>query len=353
MRTPAPGPRQAEVAASLDRPLDVARLRIEEARLTSDPGFYTLAEEAVDCELSRDPDSSEGLRLRAHVLLQFHQFAAAEAVARPLYARTQDYQDAMLLGDALMEQGRLEEAGGFYQAAMDRRPGLPIYDRAAWLRWLLGDLPGSIELQTWAVQAGTPADPEPLAWVLTRLGWLHALNGAPSPEIDAALRLLPDYKPARLARGRVRLHAGDAGAAEDLRAAGATVEAVWALSELDPTASVEAVGLQDPRGFAMWLSDRGRPEDLVRALALLEDELDARQDAVTHMAHAWATYRAGRDGTEEARAALATGNIEPRLLLQGGLLLGDPALLRRALAMGPGLLPSERQRAEAALTPRP
>ena len=347
MRTPAPGPKAVDIAQRIDRPIEVARLRVEEARLTGDPGFYTLAEQALDCAQKDGSDDPEAVRLRAHVLVQFHQFAEAERLLLPLAQQTESWQDRMLLGDALMEQGKLTDAAVAYQKAMDARPGLPLYDRAGWLRWLTGDLPGAIEMQQLAVQAGSPTDPEPFAWVLTRLGWLHALSGAPSPELDAALRLIPDYKPALFARGRVRLHAGDPAAASDLTKVGATVEAVWALTEIDPAANVHAVGAQDPRGYAMYLSDK-EPE---RAVALLKEELTVRQDAVTHVAHAYASFRAGAtaDAAAEARAALGTGIIEPRTLLQGGLLLQDPALLKQALAMGPGLLPSERRQAEDAL----
>ena len=123
------------------------------------------------------------------------------------------------------------------------------------------------------------------------------------------------------------------------------MEAFRALAELDPTVDVNQVGSQDNRGYAIWLADH----DPARALGLAESELQARQDAVTHMAHAWVVFRSGGDGTAEARDAVQTGNLEPRLLLHGGLILADRALLERSLAMGPGLLPSERKLAEDAL----
>jgi tetratricopeptide (TPR) repeat protein len=179
----------------MDKPVEVARLRIEEGHRTGDPGFYALAE----------PNDPEARRHLVHIAIQFHQFASAEADARALATETDSWSDWMLLGDAQMEQGKLEDAGASYQRAMDQRPGLPLYDRAAWLRWLTGDVDGAVALQERAVAAGSSADPEPYAWVLTRLGWLHALRGEPAPEIDYALELLPDYPPARFARGRIRL----------------------------------------------------------------------------------------------------------------------------------------------------
>ncbi len=341
VEAPAAGPLAAERAATQE-PIALARLFIQEARLTSDAGFYTLAEAALDCHLQTAPTDREAIRLRDHVQVQFHRFAEVEADAKRLTGAGATWLDWALLGDAQMEQGKLDEAAASYQTAMDLRPGLEMYDRVAWLRWLWGDVEGALALQRDAVAAGSPRDPEPLAWVLTRLGWLNALGGRPSPELDAALALLPDYRPAHFHRGRVRLAGADpASAAEDLRAAGATVEAVWALSEIDATASVEAVRSQDPRGYAMWLT----PRDPKEALAILEEEWRVRQDATTRMARAWAAWHAhdpSLDAVAEARTALATGIVEPRVLRMGGQVLADPALVARALAMGPGLLPSER-----------
>lgn len=340
---PAPGPLAGE-RAKTTKPLDLARLFIREARFTSDAGFYTLAETALECQLQSTPTDRDARRLRDHVDLQFHRFAAVEADALALTADPAhaSWFDWALLGDAQMELGKLDAAAQAYQSAADLRPGLEMYDRVAWLRWLWGDIPAAIEIQGMAAAAGTPRDPEPLAWVLTRLGWLHALAGVPSPELDAALSLLPDYHPAHFYRGRVRLGGSEpASAAADLRAAGPTVEAVWALSEIDKGASVEAVRAQDARGYAMWLT----PANPQAALVLLQDEWKNRQDATTRMARAWAAWKAGDtsiDAATEARTALATGIAEPRVLRMGSQILGDATLLRRALAMGPGLLPSER-----------
>ncbi|MFZ5478949.1 MAG: tetratricopeptide repeat protein [Myxococcota bacterium] len=332
MATPAPGPLDAERAATRE-PLALARLRVREARLTGDPGFYTLAEVALDCADLRAPGDPEAERMRAHLDVQFHRFADAERRALALTERHGGWLDWALLGDARMEQGSLDAAGEAYQRAVDLRPGLETYDRVGWLRWLWGDVAGAREMAEMAVAAGTPGDPEPYAWALTRLGWLNALADEPAPELDRALALLPDYKPARFARGRVRLFAGDrAGAAEDLRAAMPSLEAARALAEIEPV-DVEAQRAQDPRGYACWLVER----DPAAAKVILEEELGVRKDAMTRLALAYARHKLGEDVKEEARAALATGIVEPRALLFGGLILGDTS----GVSLGPGLLPSE------------
>jgi hypothetical protein len=111
---------------------------------------------------------------------------------------------------------------------------------------------------------------------------------------------------------------GHPGAADDLRAAGARFDALRALADLDPSIDLDTFGHLDPRGYAIWLADH----DPERALRLLDAERRSRQDATTQMAWAYATHRAGGDGTAAARQALATGFRDPEVLRQGAVVLG-------------------------------
>ena len=52
--------------------------------------------------------------------------------------------DYGLLGDAVLEQGSLDEAAIAYQCMVDLRPDLQSYSRVAHLRWLKGDVDGAI-----------------------------------------------------------------------------------------------------------------------------------------------------------------------------------------------------------------
>jgi tetratricopeptide (TPR) repeat protein len=110
----------------------------------------------------------------------------------------------MLLGDVLLEQGRLEEAATAYQKMMQLKPGLQAYIRAAQLRWLKGDLDGALQIARLAVRASSPTDPEAAAWVTTKLA-LYSLQANALPQAgeacEAALQQMPDYAPALLARG--------------------------------------------------------------------------------------------------------------------------------------------------------
>lgn len=344
MRAPAAGPLQHEAAAAKS-PLDLAAVRVREARLTGDPGFYTLADVAVSCALATDPRDGAALRQRAFLLNQFHRFAEAEAIIRPLATATDSADDWVVLSDSLLDQGDLRGAAEALDRALATETSLRTLDRAAWLVWQQGDLDRAISLERRAVRLGVTGDHEAIAWSLTRLGWFLALADKPTDALDAALVEVPGYRPALIARGRLHLHRGEVEAARaDLIAAGDTVAAKVALASIDPTVNVDAVGRQDARGYALWLADHG---EAPRAMRLLEGELADRQDAITRVAYAWAAHQAGGDGAAIANEALASGVRDPETLLRAGMVLGKADLVRDALRLGPGLLPPQAEAARA------
>jgi len=114
------------------------------ARRSYDPGYWKLAEQCGLCMAARRPHSPEALLLLGHVLDSLHRFHEAETMARELVAARGLHLDWGLLGDALMEQGRLDEAIEAYQKMIDLKPGPQSYSRAAHVRWLKGDLSGAI-----------------------------------------------------------------------------------------------------------------------------------------------------------------------------------------------------------------
>jgi tetratricopeptide (TPR) repeat protein len=343
---------------------------VAKARKTSDPGWYRLAEECALCLESKSPGSAAALLLRGHALQSLHRFRDAEDLARQLVASRGSPFDHALLGDAVLEQGRLEEALGAYQKMVDLKPCLQSYSRAAHLRWLRGDLPGAIEAMGLAAEAGSPADPDSLAWVLSRLAlyrlqsgdWREALR-----DCEAALRLEPDHPAALLTRGRTLLAAGrNLEALDPLERSAALCalpENQWVLADAlraggraEEAARVEeAIGAKgarsDPRTFALFLATRGR--EAAQAQRLAEEELKVRADVFTHDCLAWALLAAGR-AEEAGRAmekALAEGTQDARLFLHAGavaLALGRGeearARLQAASAAQGTLIPSERER---------
>jgi tetratricopeptide (TPR) repeat protein len=339
---------------------------IAQARLTNDAGFYKVAEQAAACLDSIEPNDSAALLLRGHVLHQMHRFAEAEQIARQLVTSREFVLDFGLLGDVLMEQGRVTEAAAAYQKMIDLKPFYQSYTRAAHLRWLRGDLDGAIEMMHAAVRAASPRDRESVAWAYSRLAVYELQRGRLSEAArmtDRSLQYVPDYAAALLARGRIQLaQAQFLEAAATLEKAArlnplpeyrwAFADALRSLKRIDEAVAVERQlvqqGADDPRTLALYLSTRR--EDGGKAMDLARRELENRSDIFTLDALAWALASAGK--IDEASAlmarALAEGTQDARLFLHAAVIAaaaGRPADAARWQRMASKLrfmlLPSE------------
>jgi tetratricopeptide (TPR) repeat protein len=373
----AAAPRDDEGMASLQEDLRTGRMPVRaaeqlghrfvaRARLSNDAGFYKIAEQAAACMESLEPESPAALLLRGHVLHQLHRFGDAERIARRLVSQREFVLDYGLLGDALMEQGRLTEAAAAYQKMIDIKPFYQSYTRAAHLRWLKGDLEGAIDLMQASVKAASPRDPESIAWAYSRLATYELQRGRlvdASRAAEAALRFVPDYAAALLAQGRVQLaQVKRAEAVATLRRAAERnplPEYRWTLADAlrlanraEEAAALEAellaTGAGDPRTLALYLATR--QEDVALAVSLARGELEKRQDVFTLDALAWALVRAGK--VEEASPvmdrALAEGTQDGRLFLHAAVIAAaagrhaDAARwAHKALMLRFTLLPSE------------
>jgi len=338
---------QARVKSSLNSAPQIAArqierlgwLFVEKARLSSDPGFYKLAEQCALCLESIHGHSSEALLLKGHVVHSLHHFKEAEPIALDLAKGRGIAFDFGLLGDVEFDQGKIPEAVAAYQRMVNLRPDLQSYSRVAQIRWITGDLPGAMEAMTLAAQAGSPLNAEPTAWTYARLALLQLQSGdfaAAKRSAAAALQIQTNSAPAFLALGRIELAAGETNAAvQSLRQAAALnhlPESQWlladALSVLGKTSEAAALENQllqrgvseDPRSFSVYLATRGLQPEL--ALKLAREELEARADVFTHDALAWALQSNGR--APEARAemtqALAEGTLDARLFLHAAVI---------------------------------
>jgi len=340
---------------------------VARARLANDPGNYKLAEKTAECIESTSPDDASALLLRGHVLHQLHRFHEAEQIARRLTVKRQFVLDYGLLGDVLMEQGRLTEAAQAYQKMIDLKPFYQSYTRASHLRWLKGDLEGAIELIRKAIAAASPRAPESVAWAYTRLAGYELQRGRledAARAADSALSYQPDYAAALLMRGRVFLAMKKAADAVTAFSRAAQLnplpEYQWALGDAlrlhGDHARAELVENEltsrgteaDPRTVALFLATRRAA--ITKAIALAERELQTRADVFTLDALAWSLAAAGR--TAEAQVtmtrALAEGTEDGRLFLHAGVIAaaedrGAEARkwLRKAEALRSTLLPSE------------
>jgi tetratricopeptide (TPR) repeat protein len=312
---------------------------ISKARLTNDPGFYKIAEQAAACVESIEPKEPAALLLRGHALHQMHRFKEAEAIARQLVASREFVLDFGLLGDVLLEQGRVSDAAGAYQKMIDLKPFYQSYVRAAHLRWLKGDLGGALEMTHAALKAASPRDPESVAWAYSRLASYELQRGRLADAhrmADASLQYVPDYAAALLVRGRIQLaEKKDAAAADTLRRAARLnplPEYQWTLADalrlvnrIDEAAALEAQLVKDgasadPRTLALYLSTRGQHS--VTAIDLARRELENRADVFTLDAMAWALAANGRIGEAVPlmERALAEGTKDGRLFFHASVI---------------------------------
>jgi tetratricopeptide (TPR) repeat protein len=362
---------QDEVRSNPDRADSMKRLGwafIAKARLSYDPGYYKLGEQCALCIRSKNDDDPDALLLQGHILQSLHKFKDAEPIARKLVMIRNEAFDYGLLGDMLMEQGRLTEAVTAYQTMIDLKPDLQSYTRVAHMRWLKGDLDGSIEVMRMAITSGNPRDAEPTAWAYTRLGIYELQAGdteIATKSAEIAFQFAPNYAAALLLRGRILLAQGKAEEAIESLQHAATLtrltEYEWtladALREAGHSQAAEEVerslirdgAMNDPRTFSLYLATRG--QQVQKALHLAQDELNTRADVFTIDALAWALNANGRvpEALEYSKKALTEGTQDARLFYHAGriaLAAGDYADAERSFVLSDRikqmLMPSER-----------
>lgn len=384
---------------------------VEKARESFDPGYYKLAEQSAVCleakqaslqassqqsqaggqkenkpaepiQVAWNPNSNQStkassLLLRGHVLHSLHRFAEAEQLAQELVKIRGLAFDYGLLGDVLMEQGKLDDAVTAYQKMMELKPGPQAYSRAANVHWLKGDLQGARVLMKMSAQSSGQGDSESAAWAWSKLA-LYELQAGNVKQAQAicnlALELRPDYAPALLARGKSLLAENKfAEAAETLQRAAKLnplPEYQWTLAEAlraakrdDEAQKVEAElaargSNDDPRTVAIYLATRNeRTEGAAIALKLAEEEMKNRHDVFTLDTLAWARSASAKtqEDWEEAwktmQSALTTGTQDARLFFHAAVIAAKSGQTTRArqyskqaLALQMVLLPSEKDR---------
>jgi tetratricopeptide (TPR) repeat protein len=317
----------------------LGRAWIRKARETTDAGFYINAKAAADVALKVDPFDRAALELEGLALLNQHRFEEARGLAQTMVdARPDDATAHGLLSDALLELGHFDDAVRAAQRMVDLKPNLPSYSRAAYLRWLAGDIPGAKRAVRLAIDSGSDRrDPEPRAWVLVQAALVFCHEGdyrGADAGFDRALEQVADFAPALVGKARVAMARGDGPRAADLLARAyemsPLIETAWLLGDArtmagdvagaqDAYTRVERIGKRsDPRSLALFWATRSHHN--AEALALAAAERTVRDDVYTEDVYAWALYRNGR--IAEARAAsdraLALGTRDARLLYHAG-----------------------------------
>ena len=137
----------------------------QRARETGNPAYYTKSEQALDRARKLDPRDSATASALGSLALARHRFRDALVFGResvrlaPYTARNYG-----VVGDALIELGRYDEAFRTFDHMSSLRPDLSSYSRVSYARELLGRPDAAKQAMTLALDAAG-GQPEPTAWV--------------------------------------------------------------------------------------------------------------------------------------------------------------------------------------------
>ena len=383
----AEGASAAELQQTLrDDPSNVAAytalggMYLQRARETSDPAFYSRAEQAFDRARGLAPTDANAVIGLGTLALARHDFKQGLELGFDARRLAPDSPRPLaVLADAQIELGRYPAAATTLDRMVALKPNLTSYARISYFRELHGDLAGAAQAMALAVSAGA-GTPENVAYVQTLLGNLELQRGR-VPAAQAAYRQalagLPSYLPAQAGLARIDAGAGREGAAiaryrrivalrplpeyaialgeaelvaGRTRAARADLDLVGAEAQL-----LRAAGVNVDTEIALFEADHGDPADAVR---LGRRALAAAPSVRSEDALGWALTRAGDPaaGLAHARRALRLGSSDPLFLYHAGVAArasGHDSLgrtwLRRALEHRAALSPYHARRAESAL----
>jgi tetratricopeptide (TPR) repeat protein len=337
------------------------------ARESGDPTYYPKSEAVLKRALRLGQDDLLATSGLGALALSRHQFRDALALGRRAVALSPTTARGHgIVGDALVELGRYEQAFAAFDRMVSLKPSLASYARVSYARELLGDIGGAAEAMQLAIDAAT-GQRESQAWAYTQLGKLYATHGRLGPaehQYRRALGVRTGYVYAvdglaqvAAARGRLREAISlERRAAEEiplpqfvatlgdlLRASGDDHGAarqyalIGAIDRL-----LRANGVRVDLESALFDVDHGvhLRRALARAHAARADRPSIDGDDVL----AWALARNGRcaDALHYSKRALRLGTVDANKFFHRGMIercLGNGAeskrWFRRALAVNP------------------
>ncbi|HEY1367521.1 MAG TPA: hypothetical protein VGF23_10420 [Gaiellaceae bacterium] len=339
----------------------------QRARETGDPTWYSKSDGALHRALKLAPGDLVATGGLGSLALSRHRFREALVLGRralrmsPGTARTYG-----IVGDALVELGRYDEAFRAFDTMAGLRPTLASYARVSYARELLGQPQAAIEAMQLALEAAAD-QPEATAWTRVQLGKLYWSIGRLGPaarEYRLALAAFPGYVYAldALAQVEAALGHGRTAIALESRAVNAIPlpQFVTTLGDLYRSQGKQAEarrqyaligvierllvanGVKTDLETALFDVDHG--VRLRHALALARKARADRPSIDGDDVLAWALARNGRCGEalHYSERALRLGTQDALKLFHRGMIercLGDRSTgngyLRRALSLNP------------------
>jgi tetratricopeptide (TPR) repeat protein len=191
----------------------------QRARETGDPSYYPRAEGVLLRAKALAPGDALATSGLASLALSRHRFRDALALGRGALRRAPSSATNWgIVGDALLELGRYDNAFAAFDRMMSVRPGLPAYARVSYARELLGHPRAAVEPMREAVNASGFVR-EPFAWTSTQLGklyWSMGRIGDARAQYLRALAIFPGYVYALDALAQVEAARGHLGHAISL-----------------------------------------------------------------------------------------------------------------------------------------
>ncbi|MFJ3305792.1 tetratricopeptide repeat protein [Streptomyces sp. NPDC086549] len=355
---------------------------VEQARTKGDPSRYPQAEKALQRSLKLVPDNEQALCGRAALAAARHDFKDALTYADRVL-KENPYSERALSSriDALVELGRYDEASKAADTADERRPGVPVFTRYAYVRELRGEVGAARQVLEQALAGATSKGD--IAYVSAQLGQLAWNQGDYKTALTYYARSLAaddNYLPALEGRARAQAASGDrADAIKGMELVVSRYPLPGPLVELgelyeargaegdkakagDQYALVEAwIALARANGVnadldtALAAADHG---DKAEALRAARAEWARRHTVHTADALAWALHVNGHDeeALPYARRATATGYRNASFRYHRGMIelatghRNDArASLKAALKLNPGFSPLGASKARTAL----
>jgi len=367
--------------------LKLARIFMQEARLTGEHGYYYPAalqviDEVLESNAKTKDNRFVALLFKGSVLLSLHQFNNALKVGEEALQLNQ--HNALIYGvlvDANVELGNYQAAVKMADKMVALRPDLRSYARASYLREIHGDVEGALEAMKLAVSSGYPGLEE-TAWCRLTLGHLYETYGdleKAAAQYQTALNERPNYPFAMAALAGIAMKKSEyQGAEQLLKKACSIIPEVSFYEQLadlyQETGRTKETRQTVEEVFAMLADDEESghimnleyiqihlnfTHDYDKALEYALQEYEARPDNIDVNKELAVIYFK-KDNLEEAakhlQKAMRTNSVNPELLCVAGLIKiktglekEGRALLTKAMQSNPYQSHSLREEARAFL----